>query len=70
MIPDNEEAAVHKASRYEPVLNPTYRELAAHYGTTVLPARPGRPRDKAKVEAAVQNVKRRIMAPLRNQTLR
>ena len=68
VIPDNEKAAVHKASRYEPVLNPTYQELAAHYGTTVLPARPGRPRDKAKVEAAVQNVERRIMAPLRNQT--
>ena len=68
VIPDNEKAAVHKASRYEPVLNPTYQELAAHYGTTVLPTRPGRPRDKAKVEAAVQNVERRIMAPLRNQT--
>ena len=68
VIPDNEKSAVHKASRYEPVLNPTYRELAAHYGTTVLPARPGRPRDKAKVEAAVQNVERRIMAPLRNHT--
>ena len=68
VIPDNEKAAVHKASRYEPELNPTYRELAAHYGTAVLPARPGAPRDKAKVEAAVQNVERRIMAPLRNQT--
>ena len=68
VIPDNEKAAVHRASRYEPGLNPTYRELAAHYGTTVLPARPHSPRDKAKVEAAVQNVERRIMAPLRNQT--
>ena len=68
VIPDNEKAAVHKAGRYEPRLNPTYGELAAHYGTTVLPARPGRPRDKAKAEAAVQNVERRIMAPLRNHT--
>ena len=68
VIPDNEKAAVHRASRYEPELNPTYRELAAHYGTTVLPARPGAPQDKAKVEAAVQNVERWIMAPLRNQT--
>ena len=67
VIPDNEKAAVRKASRYEPELNPTYRELAAHYGTTVLPARPRAPRDKAKAEAAVQNVERRIMAPLRNQ---
>ena len=68
VIPDNEKAAVHKASRYEPDLNPTYQELATHYGTTVLPARPRSPQDKAKVEAAVQNVERWIMAPLRNQT--
>ncbi len=68
VIPDNEKAAVHKASRYEPDLNPTYRELATHYGTAVLPARPHAPRDKAKVEAAVQHVERWIMAPLRNQT--
>ena len=68
VIPDNEKAAVRKASRYEPDLNPTYQELATHYGTTVLPARPRAPQDKAKVEAAVQNVERWIMAPLRNQT--
>ena len=68
VIPDNEKAAVHKASRYEPDLNPTYQELATHYGTTVLPARPRAPRDKAKVEAAVQHVERWVMAPLRNQT--
>ena len=68
VIPDNEKAAVREASRYEPDLNPTYQELASHYGTTVLPARPRSPRDKAKAEAAVQNVERWIMAPLRNQT--
>ena len=68
VIPDNEKAAVRKASRYEPDLNPTYQELATHYGTTVLPARPRAPQDKAKVEAAVQNCERWIMAPLRNQT--
>ena len=66
VISDDEKAAVRKASRYEPDLNPTYQELATHYGTTVLPARPRAPRDKA--EAAVQNVERWIMAPLRNQT--
>ena len=43
VIPDNEKAGVHKASRYEPILNPTYQEFAAHYGTTVLPARPRAP---------------------------
>ena len=68
VIPDNENAAVRDASRYEADLNPTYQELATHYGTTVLSARPGAPRDKAKVEAAVQNVERWIMVPLRNQT--
>ena len=51
VIPDNEKAAVREASRYEPDLNPTYQELATHYGTTVLPARPRAPRDKAKVES-------------------
>ena len=66
VIPDNEKAAVHKASRYEPDLNPTYQELATHYGTTVLPARPRAPRDKAKAETAVQHVERWVMAPLRN----
>jgi transposase len=42
-----------KACLYEPQVNRTYAEMAAHYGTAVLPARPRRPRDKAKVEAAV-----------------
>ena len=49
VIPDNEKAAVRKASRYEPDLNPTYQELATHYGTTVLPARPRAPQDKSFV---------------------
>ena len=48
VIPDNEKAAVREASRYEPDLNPTYQELATHYGTTVLPARPRAPRDKGR----------------------
>ncbi len=68
VIPDNEKAGVRTASRYEPDLNPTYQELATHYGTTVLPARPGKPRDKAKAETAVQHVERWVMAPLRHQT--
>ncbi|MEW6048853.1 MAG: hypothetical protein AB1609_20645 [Bacillota bacterium] len=54
--------------RYEPELNPAYQEMAAHYGVVVLPARPRRPRDKAKVENAVQQVERWILAPLRHQT--
>lgn len=48
VISDNEKAAVRDASRYEPDLNPTYQELATHYGTTVLPARPGLPLPSGK----------------------
>ena len=55
-----------RASRYEPDINRTYHDLATHYGTAVLPARPRSPQDKAKVEAAVQNVGRWVLAPLRN----
>ena len=55
-------------SRYEPRLNRTYQELAAHYGTAVLPAKPRRPTDKANAETGYQIVERQIMAPLRNHT--
>ena len=68
LIPDNLRSGVTRACRYDPDVNPTYQELAVHYGTTVLPARPGEPRDKAKVETAVQIVERWILAPLRNHT--
>jgi transposase len=53
LVPDNLKSAVKKSDRYEPVLNRTYREMASHYKCTILPARPLKPRDKAKVEAAV-----------------
>lgn len=69
LIPDNEKAGVRDACYYEPDLNRTYHDLATHYGTTVLPARPRSPRDKAKGEAAVQNVERWVLAPLRDHTL-
>jgi len=68
LVPDNLRAGVTRACRYDPDINPTYQDLAVHYGTTVLPARPGEPRDKAKVETAVQIVERWILAPLRNHT--
>jgi len=54
--------------RYEPGIQRTYEEMAAHYGTTVLPARPWHPRDKPKVEGAVLIVQRWILARLRNET--
>lgn len=67
-VPDNLKAAVTRPDLYEPDLNPAYREMAEHYGTTVIPARVRHPRDKAKVENAVQQVERWVLAPLRDQT--
>src|SRR5215475_3915525 len=67
VIPDNLKAGVAKACRYEPELNPTYAEWARHYNTAVLPARPYKPKDKAKVEVGVQIVERWILAQLRHQ---
>ena len=67
LVPDNAKVAVIKACLYEPQVNRTYAEMAAHYGTAVLPTRPGRPRDKAKVEAAVLIVERWILARLRHR---
>lgn len=68
LVPDNLRSAVTKACRYEPQLNQTYTDLACHYGTAILPARPYKPRDKAKVENAVLVVERWILARLRHQT--
>jgi transposase len=67
IVPDNLKAAVLKANWHEPGLNPTYQDFATHYGTAILPTRPRRPRDKAKVEVGVQVVERWIIARLRNQ---
>jgi transposase len=67
LVPDNTKVAVIKACLYEPQVNRTYAEMAAHYGTAVLPTRPHRPRDKAKVEAAVLVVERWILARLRHR---
>ena len=67
LVPDNLKSAVKSPSRYEPDLNPSYAELAAHYGVTVLPARVRKPRDKAKVEAGVLLAQRWILARLRHR---
>jgi transposase len=66
-VPDNLKAGVKHPSYYEPELNPTYQDLAKHYGTAVIPARPKKPRDKAKVENGVLVVQRWIIAALRNE---
>jgi len=66
LVPDNAKTAVKKAHRYEPELNATYQEMAKHYGTVIVPARPRSATDKAPVETAVQIVERRIIAKLRH----
>jgi len=68
LVPDNLRSGVAKAHRYEPDLNPTYADLASHYGVVVLPARVRKPRDKAKAEAGVLLVERWILAVLRHRT--
>ena len=67
LIPDNCKTAVLHPSRYEPDLNPTYQDMAAHYGMAIIPARVKKPRDKAKVEAGVLLVERWILAALRKR---
>jgi transposase len=68
IVPDQLKTGVSAACRYEPGIQRTYEELAEHYGTVILPARPASPRDKAKVEVGVQIAERWILARLRNQT--
>jgi len=67
IVPDNAKTAVIKACLYEPTTNRTYTEMAAHYDTAILPTRPRKPRDKAKVEAGVLIMERWILGRLRNQ---
>lgn len=67
LVPDNLKSAIHDACRYEPQANSTYADLAAHYSTAILPARPYKPRDKAAVETSVLLVQRWILARLRHR---
>jgi transposase len=67
VVPDNLKAGVSKACFYEPNINPTYLDMANHYGTVVIPTRVRRPKDKAKVEVGVQIVERWILARLRDR---
>ena len=68
LVPDNTKTAVIKACLYDPQVNRTYAEMATHYGAAILPARPRRPRDKAKVEQAVLIVERWLLGRLRHRT--
>ncbi len=67
LVPDQLKSGVTKACRYEPEIQRTYLEMARHYGTAVIPARPGKARDKAKVEGAVLIAQRWILARIRNE---
>ena len=68
IVPDNAKVAVIKACLYDPQINRSYAEMAAHYDTAILPARPHRPRDKAKVELGVLLVERWLLGRLRHRT--
>ncbi len=68
IVPDQLKSAVTTPCRYEPGIQRTYDDLARHYGTTIFPARPAKPRDKAKVECGVRIAQRWILARIRNQT--
>lgn len=65
-VPDNTRTAVNQACRYEPLLHRTYQEMAEYYGTVVLPTRVRKPRDKARVESAVQVAQRQLLAAIRD----
>jgi len=68
VVPDQLRSGVSRPCRYEPELQRCYEELALHYGTVILPARPASPRDKAKVEVGVLIAERWILARLRHET--
>jgi transposase len=68
IVPDQTRALIARPDRYEPEVNRLVEEFSAHYGITVLPARPAHPRDKPKVEVGVQVVERWILARLRQRT--
>ena len=70
IVPDNLKSGVTSPCYYEPIVHATYQDFATHYGTAILPARVRHPRDKAKVETAVQIVEREILAPLRHDVFR
>ena len=67
IVLDNLKSGVTRACRYDPETNPAYAQWANHYGAAIIPARPRKPKDKAKAENAVQIVERSVLAPLRNE---
>ena len=67
IVSDNLKSGITRACFFEPMVNRTYADMAAHYGTAIIPTRPYKPRDKSKVEVGVQVVQRWILARLRNR---
>ncbi len=67
IVPDNLKSAVTKADKYDPQINSSFQDMADHYESVVLPTRPYRAKDKAKVELSVKLVQRWILARLRRQ---
>lgn len=67
IVPDNLKSGVTDPCRYEPGINRSYQDFAEHYQVAIIPARVRKPKDKSKVEKAVQTVERQILAPLRHQ---
>jgi transposase len=67
-VVDNLKSGVFRACRYDPDINPTYQDMARHYGTAIIPTRPRHPRDNAKAESGVQVIEREVLAPLRHCT--
>ncbi len=67
VVPDNLKSATSGACKYDPDVNPTYQQMLEHYNVAVLPARPRKPKDKAKAEVGVQVVERWIMARIRHE---
>jgi len=67
LIPDNLKTGVEHSDWYTPTINRTYREMAEHYETAVIPARVRSPKDKPGVENTVGVVSTWITAAIRNE---
>ena len=67
LVTDNLKLAIIKASLYEPEFNQAMEDSGNHYNFAIIPARVGKPKDKALVENQVQLIYNRVYAKLRNQ---
>lgn len=67
VVPDNLKTGIVKASRTEPIINPSYQEMAEHYQTTIIPVRVRHPKDKPSLEGIVGHISTWIIASLRHE---